>query len=103
MKFITDILFFLIIAAALGSQARRIHDFSHPADCCLSYTSRRIRCTSMKDYFMTSSSCSRPGIIFITKKGQHVCVNPKDSSIQDCVLSLSLNSGPQDLGKLKIA
>uniref|UniRef100_A0A8C5Y015 C-C motif chemokine n=1 Tax=Microcebus murinus TaxID=30608 RepID=A0A8C5Y015_MICMU len=116
---------FLILAAALGTQARVIHGegtefqfflhlrpctvllrkkacpsvvlslpagFHRPADCCLSYTSRRIRCVFMRDYFVTSSSCSQPGVIFYTKKGQRVCANPRDSQVQDCMTNLKLKS-----------
>ncbi|XP_075850489.1 C-C motif chemokine 15-like [Microcebus murinus] len=112
MKVTDAALPFLILAAALGTQARVIHDtetrelmmemhkmtrpmirgFHRPADCCLSYTSRSIRCVFMRDYFVTSSSCSQPGVIFYTKKGQRVCANPRDSQVQDCMTNLKLKS-----------
>ncbi|KAF0871330.1 CCL15 protein, partial [Crocuta crocuta] len=65
--------------------------FHHPADCCTHYTPRKIRCVIMKDYFITSSGCSQPGVIFLTKKGQRVCANPFDLGVQDCMRSLKLN------------
>ncbi|KAM6174616.1 C-C motif chemokine 15-like [Erethizon dorsatum] len=83
---------FLIVAAALGSQASIIHGFHHPADCCSSYTSRNIQCKFMEGYFKTSSGCFQPGVIFITKKGQRVCANPSDWRVQDCMRNLSLTS-----------
>uniref|UniRef100_A0A2K6FID6 C-C motif chemokine n=1 Tax=Propithecus coquereli TaxID=379532 RepID=A0A2K6FID6_PROCO len=105
---------FLILAAALGSQARVIHGdtetreltvenlqlgssvmshgFQSPPDCCFSYTPRSIRCSIMEDYFVTSSGCSQPAVIFRTKKGQRVCANPSDSQVQDCITKLKLNS-----------
>ncbi|XP_075850488.1 C-C motif chemokine 23-like [Microcebus murinus] len=113
MKVSVAALVFLILAAALGSQARVIHDtetrqimmeklplgslvldeaMELPADCCLSYTSRSIRCVFMRDYFVTSSRCSQPGVIFYTKKGQRVCANPRDSQVQDCMTNLKLKS-----------
>nr|XP_020030419.1 C-C motif chemokine 15-like [Castor canadensis] len=100
---------FLILAAAFGSQALVIHgvktmeflstehqfeppivqkDFHQPSDCCFSYISRKIQCSNMEDYFLTSSGCSKPGIIFLTIKGKQVCADPRDSSVQDCMRKL---------------
>ncbi|XP_027994506.2 C-C motif chemokine 15-like [Eptesicus fuscus] len=62
--------------------------FQRPADCCPSYTSRKIRCVFMKSYFITTSGCSQPGVIFITKGGQRVCANPNNAEVQDCVMNL---------------
>ncbi|XP_008066839.1 C-C motif chemokine 15-like [Carlito syrichta] len=112
MKISTGVLSFLILAAALGSQARVIHDkeatelmipslqheppiinegFHRPADCCLSYTPRSIRCFFMTDYFETSSGCSQPGVIFLTRKGQRVCANPSNVGVQECMKNLKLD------------
>ncbi|XP_012923225.1 C-C motif chemokine 15-like isoform X1 [Heterocephalus glaber] len=123
MKISMAALSFLILAAALGSQASIIphseirkhleslrqfrsppvlHGFHHPSDCCFSYTSRRIRCTLMEDYFETSSGCPKPGVIFTTKKGQRVCANPSDSRVQDCMIYLTLTLVPKDLGTLNL-
>uniref|UniRef100_A0A8C9ADH5 C-C motif chemokine n=1 Tax=Prolemur simus TaxID=1328070 RepID=A0A8C9ADH5_PROSS len=109
MKVSRAALAFLILAAALGSQARVIHDtetrelmtenlqlessvmnhaFALPADCCFSYTPRSIRCSVMRDYFVTSSACSQPGVIFHTKKGQLVCAHPNGGGVQDCMRKL---------------
>ncbi|XP_069337140.1 C-C motif chemokine 23-like [Eulemur rufifrons] len=112
MKVSGAALAFLILAAALGSQARVIHDtetrelmmemrelkppiiyhdFALPADCCFSYTPRSIRCSIMKDYFVTSSECSQPGVIFYTKRGKRFCAHPSNSQVQDCMTNLKLN------------
>ncbi|KAF7477408.1 C-C motif chemokine 15 [Marmota monax] len=109
MKFSTAALSLLILAAALGSQARVIHDLEkrqvlripiespiqhgilqEAADCCFSYTRRRIRCTFMKDYFETSSGCSQPGVIFFSRKGQRICADPNDGGVQECMANLNL-------------
>ncbi|EHB05100.1 C-C motif chemokine 23 [Heterocephalus glaber] len=102
MKISMAALSFLILAAALGSQASIIPRFHHPSDCCFSYTSRRIRCTLMEDYFETSSGCPKPGVIFTTKKGQRVCANPSDSRVQDCMIYLTLTLVPKDLETLNL-
>ncbi|XP_053424952.1 C-C motif chemokine 15 isoform X3 [Nycticebus coucang] len=102
----------LILAAVLGSQAWVTQDteagellvadeletsiiqrgFHHPSDCCFSYTPRSIRCPFMEDYFETSSGCSRPAVIFLTKKGKRVCANPRDRDVQDCMRKLQASS-----------
>uniref|UniRef100_A0A8D2CQI9 C-C motif chemokine n=1 Tax=Sciurus vulgaris TaxID=55149 RepID=A0A8D2CQI9_SCIVU len=85
------LLVFLIIAILIGKRlvSKMILSpptvFHSPADCCFSYTPRRIRCTFMKDYFETSSECSQPGVIFLTNKGQRVCAKPNDPSVQECI------------------
>ncbi|KAM4843454.1 C-C motif chemokine 6-like [Thomomys bottae] len=103
-------LFFFLLAATLGSQAWDIEGsklekflkprnqyeptithqgISRPSDCCFSYTSRRIRCSVINDYFLTSHGCPLPSIIVLTKKGQRVCVNPSDLRIQSCLRILN--------------
>ncbi|XP_033618987.1 C-C motif chemokine 3-like 1 [Fukomys damarensis] len=68
----------------------------NPNDCCFSYTSRRIRCTFIEDYFETSG-CPQPGVIFITKRGRRVCANPRDLGVQDCIININLTLLPKDL------
>ncbi|XP_034882495.1 C-C motif chemokine 9-like isoform X3 [Mirounga angustirostris] len=79
MKFFLAALPFLILATALGSRVQVLHEpmvaklrheplthmeagFLRPSDCCPDYK-RKIRCANMKDFFETSSGCSRPGVI----------------------------------------
>ncbi|XP_036196284.1 C-C motif chemokine 15-like isoform X1 [Myotis myotis] len=111
MKVSAAALSFLILAATLGSPAHGSlaheswddepsmvmhqldprgpsHGFHRPADCCPSYTSRKIRCRFMESYFVTTSGCSQPAVIFITKSGQRVCANPNKAEVQDCVRKL---------------
>ncbi|KAM5215975.1 C-C motif chemokine 15 isoform 1-T1 [Hipposideros larvatus] len=95
MKISAAALSFLVLAASLGSEALgyRIDEFldpgfHRPADCCSSYSSRKIRCVFMESYFETTISCSRPAVIFITKKGQKVCADPRDEGVQNCTMKL---------------
>ncbi|XP_075415376.1 C-C motif chemokine 4-like [Tenrec ecaudatus] len=67
--------------------------FHRPSDCCLSYTPRKIRCVFMASYYETSSGCSRPGVIFTTKRGKEVCANPLSGHVQDCMNGLLLSEG----------
>ncbi|XP_077708350.1 C-C motif chemokine 14-like isoform X3 [Canis aureus] len=97
MKIFIAALSFFLLATALGSQIQDLHAGIHrPADCCPTLTPRKIRCENMQDFFKTSSGCSRPGIIFRTKKGRLVCANPYDLEVQNCMRSL-LMSGKEAL------
>ncbi|PNI47454.1 CCL15 isoform 2 [Pan troglodytes] len=98
----------LMLVAVLGSQARVTNDaetelmmsklplenpvvlnsFHFAADCCTSYISQSIPCSLMKSYFETSSECSKPGVIFLTKKGRQVCAKPSGPGVQDCMKKL---------------
>uniref|UniRef100_A0A7N5K2R4 C-C motif chemokine 14-like n=1 Tax=Ailuropoda melanoleuca TaxID=9646 RepID=A0A7N5K2R4_AILME len=84
-----SILLILLITCALGRKA----EFSsrgpyHPAECCVSYIAQAIPRHRITDYYETSSQCSRPGIVFITKKGHSVCANPGDEWVQDYIKDL---------------
>ncbi|XP_024065851.2 C-C motif chemokine 4-like [Terrapene carolina triunguis] len=50
--------------------------------CCFSHTARQIPRSMVVDYYDTSSMCSLPAIVFITKKGRSVCANPSNSWVQ---------------------
>ncbi|XP_065274514.1 C-C motif chemokine 3-like 1 [Emys orbicularis] len=56
--------------------------------CCFTYTSRQIPRRFVVDYFVTSSPCSLPAVIFITTKGRQVCTNPKDAWVQQYMKDL---------------
>ncbi|XP_011377668.1 C-C motif chemokine 15-like isoform X1 [Pteropus medius] len=112
MKISTAALSFLILAAALGSPTHgsqvyeprapeprlEIHQLKssirqesgphHPPDCCFSYA-QKIRCIFMENFFETSSECSKPGVIFITKRRRHVCAHPSDRKVQECIMKLT--------------
>ncbi|XP_049717206.1 C-C motif chemokine 23-like [Elephas maximus indicus] len=123
MKVSTAALSFLILAFAFGSQGQLIQDtelrkpiltdlrdrlhthqgFHRPSDCCVTYTTRNIRCVFMDHYFETSSGCSQPGVIFVTKKGQRVCANPLSKHVQDCMNNLKLDLLHKEAGKTALA
>ncbi|NXJ69752.1 CCL4 protein, partial [Rostratula benghalensis] len=59
--------------------------------CCLSYTSHKIPRKLIQRYYSTSTSCTLPGIVFITKKGRQVCANPSDTWVQSYLQNLKQN------------
>nr|AAT39514.1 chemokine ligand 6 [Rattus norvegicus] len=99
---------FFILVADLGSQAGLIQDtvkedrpfnptiihqgFQDSSDCCFSYASQ-IPCSRFIYYFPTSGGCTKPGIIFVTRKRKRVCANPSDQRVQTCISTLKL--GPR--------
>ncbi|XP_045692150.1 C-C motif chemokine 15-like [Phyllostomus hastatus] len=59
-----------------------------PSDCCPSYTPRNIRCGNMESFYKTSSACSQPAVIFLTKSRKKVCTNPTNERVQECMMKL---------------
>ncbi|XP_016057480.1 PREDICTED: C-C motif chemokine 3-like 1 [Miniopterus natalensis] len=53
--------------------------------CCMSYTSRQIPRRFVAAYFKTSGQCSKSGIVFLTKKGRHICANPSNAWVQEYI------------------
>nr|XP_004664531.1 C-C motif chemokine 3 [Jaculus jaculus] len=62
-----------------------------PTSCCFSY-SWQIPRKFIVDYFETSSLCSQPGVIFLTKKGRQLCADPKESWVQEYTADLDLKA-----------
>uniref|UniRef100_A0A2K5LVU1 C-C motif chemokine n=1 Tax=Cercocebus atys TaxID=9531 RepID=A0A2K5LVU1_CERAT len=56
-----------------------------PSECCLTYTTHKIPRQRIMDYYETNSQCSKPGIVFITKRGHSICTNPRDKWVQDYI------------------
>ncbi|KAH1178990.1 C-C motif chemokine 4-like [Mauremys mutica] len=79
----------LLIAAfcSLASSAPLGSDM--PISCCFSHTARQIPRSMLVDYYDTSSKCSLPAVVFITKKGRAVCANPSNSWVQAYVTTWS--------------
>uniref|UniRef100_A0A8C8SB04 C-C motif chemokine n=1 Tax=Pelusios castaneus TaxID=367368 RepID=A0A8C8SB04_9SAUR len=62
-----------------------------PTSCCFSYTARQIPQSMVRGYYETSSKCSLPAIVFITKKGRNVCADPTDFWVGGYMKNLGLN------------
>uniref|UniRef100_G1SDU7 C-C motif chemokine n=1 Tax=Oryctolagus cuniculus TaxID=9986 RepID=G1SDU7_RABIT len=77
--------------------------FHRPTDCCFSYTKRNIQCFLMQDYIETSSQCSMPAVIFLTKRGQKVCADSSDERVRKCVSSLQRDLPTRNLGIVALA
>uniref|UniRef100_A0A2K6M029 C-C motif chemokine n=1 Tax=Rhinopithecus bieti TaxID=61621 RepID=A0A2K6M029_RHIBE len=62
-----------------------------PSECCLTYTTHKIPRQRIMDYYETNSQCSKPGIVFITKRGHSICTNPRDKWVQDYIKHMEEN------------
>ncbi|XP_054250294.1 C-C motif chemokine 5-like [Indicator indicator] len=58
--------------------------------CCFGYTTRKLPQSHVKDYFYTSSKCSEPAVVFITRKDREVCANPTARWVKEYVNALEL-------------
>ncbi|KAM8999664.1 C-C motif chemokine 4 [Sarcophilus harrisii] len=62
-----------------------------PTSCCFSYVSQQIPRKFVTDYYETSSQCSQPAVVFLTKKGRQACANPRDDWVQTYMDDLEMN------------
>ncbi|NXS98588.1 CCL5 protein, partial [Jacana jacana] len=80
----------IILVAALFSQASPAPFGADATVCCFSYTSRKLPQKHVKGYFYTSGKCSKPAVVFTTKKDQQVCANPDTAWVREYVNALEL-------------
>ncbi|XP_004707415.3 C-C motif chemokine 14 isoform X3 [Echinops telfairi] len=86
---VSFLLIFLTLDATIQAKAESSSRGPyHPAECCLAYTTHPIPLSRLSGYYETSSQCSKPGIVFITKKGHAICANPSDAWVQRYVRNL---------------
>ncbi|XP_004412543.1 PREDICTED: C-C motif chemokine 3-like [Odobenus rosmarus divergens] len=63
-----------------------------PTSCCCFYISRQIPWKFVVDYYETSSQCSKPGVIFQTKRGRQICADPREAWVQKYISDLELKA-----------
>ncbi|KAI5932910.1 C-C motif chemokine 3-like 1 [Manis javanica] len=67
----------LLLTAAFCSQTYpALFGANTPTACCFFYVSRKIPRKFVDNYYETSSQCSKPGVIFQTKRGRQICADP---------------------------
>ncbi|NXE11932.1 CCL5 protein, partial [Lophotis ruficrista] len=80
----------IILAATLFPQASPAPLGADTTVCCFSYTVRKPPQGHVKDYFYTSSKCSQPAVVFVTRKNREICANPDDRWVKEYVNALEL-------------
>ncbi|XP_073091360.1 C-C motif chemokine 3-like isoform X1 [Manis javanica] len=63
-----------------------------PTACCFFYVSRKIPRKFVDNYYETSSQCSKPGVIFQTKRGRQICADPGKVWVREYITYLELNA-----------
>ncbi|NXA03745.1 CCL3 protein, partial [Sapayoa aenigma] len=54
-----------------------------PTSCCFSYHQHPIPLRLINSTYTTSSSCTHPAVIMVTKKGKQLCVDPRAPWVQE--------------------
>ncbi|XP_022521184.2 C-C motif chemokine 3-like [Astyanax mexicanus] len=72
----------LLIVLNLQSCVEGQHGAKGPKTCCFSFYQKRIPARNIVNYEETDFGCPKPALIFITRKGKRVCVNPKLGWVQ---------------------
>ncbi|NXG10576.1 CCL4 protein, partial [Sakesphorus luctuosus] len=70
----------LLVASCSPAEA---HLDSVPTSCCFTYQTRPIPRNLITSIYFTSSSCSQPGVIVVTKKGKQLCADPRQPWVQE--------------------
>ncbi|XP_040925824.1 C-C motif chemokine 3-like [Betta splendens] len=76
------ILLLCILAAALVSTVV-CNNVRGPDVCCWSYHPWRIKKDLIQSYILTNEKCLKPGVILVTVKSRHICVDPNLSWVED--------------------
>ncbi|KAG7461936.1 hypothetical protein MATL_G00196500 [Megalops atlanticus] len=61
-----------------------------PSECCFEYFGRRIGKNLVKKYVETRKDCSKPGVIFVTRRSKKLCVDPSDEWVKGIMKDLDL-------------
>ncbi|KAM5214439.1 C-C motif chemokine 3-like [Hipposideros larvatus] len=86
MKVLGATILVLLCTMALCSH-KRGKTYTIPI-CCSSYVAQKISRKLVVRYFMNSAPCSKPGVIFLTKKGRLLCANPNDAWVQKYISNM---------------
>nr|XP_006983211.1 C-C motif chemokine 4-like [Peromyscus maniculatus bairdii] len=92
MKLCVSALSLLLVMAASWAPALSAPMGSDPpTSCCFSYTAQKLPRNFVTDYYETSSLCSKPAVVFLTRKGKQVCADPSLPWVNEYVNDLELN------------
>eukprot|EP00064_Thunnus_orientalis_P022386 superscaffoldBa00007483_g22580 len=59
-----------------------------PDDCCFKFYPRRVNKNLIQSYYTTDYRCPRTGVILLTRKSRHICVDPNLSWVEKIMKSL---------------
>ncbi|NXA42814.1 CCL4 protein, partial [Eudromia elegans] len=65
-----------------------------PVECCFNYAKHALRPAVLKNFYETPKECFYPAIVFETKNGKKVCVDPEQPWVTKMVAKLQNNTTP---------
>uniref|UniRef100_A0A8C9Q515 C-C motif chemokine n=1 Tax=Spermophilus dauricus TaxID=99837 RepID=A0A8C9Q515_SPEDA len=81
----------ILLAFLLSVHTYVLRDSDTEKSCCFQYSHKMIPWNWVQAYQFTQISCPQQGVIFTTKLGERVCVQPKEKWVQRYI---SLNHLP---------
>ncbi|NXW45301.1 CCL5 protein, partial [Nyctiprogne leucopyga] len=73
----------LLLAICTPAEAQLDYSDNIPINCCFSYERRPIPRRLITSAYTTSSLCSQPAVILVTRKGRQLCVEPQAPWVQE--------------------
>ncbi|NWW00423.1 CCL4 protein, partial [Machaerirhynchus nigripectus] len=81
----------LLLISASFSQTFSSPAALDPSNCCFKYTQHRLPWNLVQSHYITGSSCPLRAVVFVTKKGRHVCADPENQWVQAYLKILEQN------------
>ncbi|XP_004601004.2 C-C motif chemokine 22 [Sorex araneus] len=72
-------------ATEAGPYAANVED----STCCKDYTRRPLPMVAVKDFYWTSLSCRRPGVVLVTVKNLEICADPSQAWVKRIIRKLA--------------
>ncbi|XP_003966784.1 C-C motif chemokine 36.1 [Takifugu rubripes] len=76
-----------IIGAALLASAFSKNEIG-PDDCCFKFYPRRVKRALVRSYYITDKRCPKPGVVLVTQKSRHICVDQNISWVDNLMKNL---------------
>nr|XP_006990125.1 C-C motif chemokine 8 isoform X2 [Peromyscus maniculatus bairdii] len=93
MKISAMLLCLLLVAATISpGEMAEPDEVPLPVACCFSVISRKIPLRRLQSYTKTSTQCLLTAVIFKTKLGREICVDPKQKWVTDSMKFLDQKS-----------
>ncbi|XP_059526465.1 C-C motif chemokine 18-like isoform X2 [Myotis daubentonii] len=86
MKFLGATVLVILCTRVLYSYEEESKHIQLP--CCMTYVTRQIPRKFVVAYFETSSQCPQNAVVFLTKRGRHICANPSNAWVQEYINNL---------------
>ncbi|XP_016117079.1 C-C motif chemokine 8-like [Sinocyclocheilus grahami] len=83
-------LFIGLLAVAFLQSGVMGNSANLPSECCFSNYGRKIPIAKIDSYIETRVECSKPGVIFVTKRSYRICVDPQLSWVKNAMKAVDV-------------